>query len=56
METKPKGKTTQNSISSDNFVKLNLWVKQHKIALAQTMETKPKGKTTQNSISSDNGN
>ena len=31
-------------------------VKQHKIALAQTMETKPKGTTTQNSISSDNGN
>ena len=54
METKPKGKTTQNSISSDN--KLNPKVKQHKIALAQTMETKPKGKTTQNSISSDNGN
>ena len=44
METKPKGKTTQNSKTT-----------QH-IALAQTMETKPKGKTTQNSISSDNGN
>ena len=34
METKPKGKTTQNSISSDNKTK------------AQTIETKPKGKTT----------
>ena len=55
METKPKGKTTQNSIISDNR-KLNPKVKQHKIALAQTMETKPKGKTTQNSISSDNRN
>ena len=43
METKPKGKTTQNSISSDN-------------SISSEMETKPKGKTTQNSISSDNGN